>query len=354
MMERTSLHDAAGLRDFATSALCAAGLASSMAPTVAEVLVEGDLMGHDTHGLALLPAYLSALENGGMARSGQPEVLRDCPAAMLWDGCFLPGPWLLTEGFRQGVKRAHENGTFTLAIARSHHTASLVAYLRPVVEQGMVAMITVSDPTEACVLPFGGTAPLLSTNPLAWGFPGTEGAILVDVSTSTTTNGMVRRLSEQNRLFRDELLADNAGRASRDPAVRLTDPPGSILPLGGMASGHKGTGLGIVVEALTHGLSGNGRHTGPQGWQANVFLQVFDPEIFGGRSALETELGHLARNIRANKPTDPDKAVRLPGDRALNNRARHLSQGVPLIAPIYQKLEEWAVKLKIDMPVLVS
>lgn len=349
-MSIAGLYDSAALRLFAGEALMAAGLAQDLAPDVASVLVEGDLMGHDTHGLALLPAYLAALENGGMKREGRPQVINDRPAAALWDGCFLPGPWLLAEGLRLGVERARQAGTFSLSIRRSHHTASLVAYLLPVVEAGMIATITVSDPTETCVVPFGGAEPVISTNPVAWGFPGEAGAVLVDVSTSSTTNGMVKRLASDNRLFANEWLADNQGRPSRDPAVRFTDPPGSIQPLGAAASGHKGTGLGITVEALTHGLSGNGRRHEPKGWQANVFLQVLDPEVFGGRDGFEAELGHLAGRIRSSRPADPDRPVRVPGDRALKNRSERLQSGVPLSEAILAGLREWAGKLGIDTP----
>lgn len=340
--------DTGELRNFANKALVAAGLTDHLAQVVAEVLVEGDLMGHDTHGLALLPSYLTALQNAGMTTEGSPEILRDRTAAALWDGKFLPGPWLITEGFRIGIERAREAGTFSLSIQRSHHTASLVAYLRPVVEAGMVGFLAVSDPTEVCVVPFGGTRPVLSTNPIAWGFPGeTGGHILIDVSTSATTNGMVNRLHKSGERFQHNWLADNQGRATNDPAVRFGEPVGSILPLGGIESGHKGTGLGIATEGLTHALSGHGRHTAPRGWQANVFLQVIDPEAFGGRQAMESEVNHLRSTIRNTPPADPMRPVRVPGDRALQNRARQLSQGVSLADSILVGLQEWARKLNI-------
>ncbi len=345
---------AEALCGFAIDCLTARGLAPELAQKVAEILVEGDLMGHDTHGLALLPAYLAALESGGMRANGQPKVIADRPAAAVWDGDFLPGPWLLSEGFRLGIERARESGTFTLSIARSHHTASLAAYLRPVVEAGMIGMIAVSDPTESCVLPFGGTAPLLSTNPLAWGFPGQKQPVLVDISTSMTTNGMVKRRAAAGELFSEACLADAHGQPSRDPAVRFGNPPGSILPLGGMSSGHKGTALGIVAEALTHGLSGNGRGPRPKGWQSNVLLQVLDPEAFGGLGAFGAELDHLAGAIRANPPADPARPTRVPGDQALARRAERLIAGVPLAASILNGLDDCARALSLPLPLPID
>ena len=61
---------------------------------MADVLVESDLQGHDTHGLAQLALCLADVESGGTAKSGEPSIVSDRPAAMAWDGMRLPGPWL--------------------------------------------------------------------------------------------------------------------------------------------------------------------------------------------------------------------------------------------------------------------
>ena len=332
------------LVDFARAALMASGLPGQFAADVARLLVEGDLMGHSTHGLALLPAYLSALEAGGMAREGSFEVLKDKDATALWDGHFLPGPWLISQGFALGIERARRLGAFTLSIRRSHHTASLVAYLKPVTDAGLIGIVSVSDPTERCVAPAGGKGPLHSTNPIAFGLPTEDRPILVDISTSSTTNGMVKRLAGTGERFAHDWLVSAEGVAGGDPQVRFTDPPGAILPLGGMDNGHKGFGLGILTEALTHGLSGQGRVLEPRGWQANVFLQVLDPEFFSGADVLRRELSYFAESAHAVPAIDPARPVRLPGERGLALRERQLREGVALSTLITDALVPWAQK----------
>ena len=84
--------DAAALRQFGEALLVASGLADDRARDVAEVLLEGDLLGHTTHGFALLPAYLKALKDDMMEKRGEPVVVADHGAALTWDGCYLPGP----------------------------------------------------------------------------------------------------------------------------------------------------------------------------------------------------------------------------------------------------------------------
>src|SRR4051794_41930139 len=98
-------HQAADLIAFAEALLVRAGLDADKARATAEVLVEGDLLGHDTHGLGLLPAYLADLEAGKMTPTGEPETIASFPAAVTWDGRRLPGPWLVRRGRGAGGAR---------------------------------------------------------------------------------------------------------------------------------------------------------------------------------------------------------------------------------------------------------
>ncbi len=86
---------------FATALLDKAGLESDKSKVVAQILVEGDLLGHNTHGLHLLAPYLNDLEKGGMTRSGSPRVIADFPAAVTWDGMRLPGETSLRRREKQ-------------------------------------------------------------------------------------------------------------------------------------------------------------------------------------------------------------------------------------------------------------
>src|SRR5687768_4607575 len=154
---------------FATQLLDRAGLA--YAETVAEILVEADLMGHSTHGLNLLPAYLRELEADTMTRSGEPIVLNDAGAAVTWDGDYLPGPWLVTKAIDLAMQRLATHPVVTVAIRQSHHIACLAAYLKRATDRGYLMLLASSDPREKSVAPFGGIQPLYSPNPIAAGIP---------------------------------------------------------------------------------------------------------------------------------------------------------------------------------------
>lgn len=102
MAERYS---AASLVAHAAALLGAAGVDADKARTVAEILVEADLMGHDTHGLALLGPYLNELANGAMKPTGEPALVNHRPATQVWDGLRLPGPWLVVKAMEACAAR---------------------------------------------------------------------------------------------------------------------------------------------------------------------------------------------------------------------------------------------------------
>lgn len=344
------LHSSDELLRFAESLLLEAGLDISMARAVSEVLVEGDLLGHDTHGLQLLPAYLTELERGLMAKTGEPRVVAERASIATWDGERLPGPWLVREAIAWARPRAQLHGSATVVIRRSHHIACLAAYLEPAARDGLLILLMCSDPSVASVAPFGGTQAVFTPNPMAVGIPTTTEPILIDISASVTTNGLSARLKNSGQRGAHDWWLDPLGQPSDDPAVLFARPPGTILPLGGLDAGHKGYGLALAIEALTGGLGGQGRADLVDGWGANVYLQLYDPEAFGGAGAFTWQTDWIVRACHASAPRVPGQPVRLPGERALARKREQLAHGVGLQHGILSALAPWASKLHVALP----
>lgn len=335
---------------FATELLKHAGAEQEIAAVVANTLLQGDLLGHDTHGLALLPGYLKDLQAGGMTSKGRPRVLNDKPAVQLWDGMRLPGPWLIEQGMDMLIPRARELGVASLAIRRSHHIACLAVYLMRAAKEGMLMVLASSDPASASVAPFGGTQAVMTPNPIAMGFPCSRGDVLIDISASITTNGMSNRKAAAGEKFAEDWLLDAQGNPTNDPAVFAQNPPGTILPIGGLSYGHKGYGLGLMVEALTGGLAGWGRADPKEGWGATVHITLYDPDAFGGRADFLRQMDHLAGSCLHNIPRPGVSKVRLPGQAGLALRQQQLAQGVRLHPGILPALTAFADKASLVSP----
>lgn len=341
---------AAILQQFGESLLVASELAPDRARDVAEVLLESDLLGHTTHGFALLPAYLDSLKQDAMERHGEPQVVADADSSLTWDGNYLPGPWLVRRAINEACERLARHPVVTVVIKRSHHIGCLQAYLKPVTDAGLFILLTCSDPHSRTVAPHGGTAPRFSPNPLAVGIPTNGIPILIDISTSATANGLCQRLAAAGEKLPGPWLVDREGQPTNDPQVLFDGRGGSILPLGGTDLGYKGFALGLFVEALTNALGGHGRATGETRWGASVFLQLINPEHFGGREAFLRETSFLSQACLETPVAPGQPRVRLPGQAALARRAEQLEHGVELHPTIMPAMMPWAEALKVKLP----
>ena len=102
--------------------------------------------------------------------------------------------------------------------------------------------------------------------------------------------------------------------------------------------------------SLTGGLAAFGRADPKQGWGATVFVQLLDPEAFGGLAGEARQMDFIADACRRSAPRAGFSEVRLPGERALKVRAEQLRDGVKLHEGIMPQLVPWAEKLGVALP----
>jgi len=237
-----------------------------------------------------------------------------------------------------------------MAIRRSHHIGCLAALAKRAADAGFVALIFNSDPAGKRVAPYGGTEPLYTPNPFAVAYPGAPHPVLIDTCASITTTSMTRQKYAEGKPFDHPWLIDADGNPTTDPAVlEHSKPPGSLLPIGGLEYGHKGFGIGLMVEALSQGLAGYGRKEAPARWGGNTFLQVIDPQRFAGLDAFTAQTDWLSDRCRANKPIDPSRPVRVPGDSAAKGIDDASTNGIEIDDATWASIRPWAAKLEVRL-----
>lgn len=338
------------LLSFTTDLFSAAGCDGDKPKIIATALIEADLLGHTTHGLQLAAPYLREIERGTLLSTGEPEILVDRLATVTWNGRYLPGVWLTTKAVELAINRVSQTGIVAVAIQQSHHIGCLAAFLQQATDRQLLMLLTCSDPSVCSVAPYGGRRAVFTPDPLAIGIPTDGDPIMIDMSASITTNGLTNRLRAEGKPFPGNWALDADGNASNDPNVLYTNPPGTLLPTGGMDHGHKGYGLALLIESLTNGLGGLGRMQKPTVWGASVYLQVIDPEAFGGRKAFIDEMTFIAHECRTNPPIPNVSAVRLPGQHGLAHKRQSLATGLPLYPGIIEALTPLAERWGIAVP----
>lgn len=330
------------LRAHALALLEAAGLVPELAAPMADVMIRTELLGHRTHGLAMLPTYLERLAGGLIARTGEITVEADTPTTLAWQAHRLPGAYVMHRAIDALYEKLVSTPVVTATIANCSHIGSLQTYLLGPGERKLLALMMVTDPGVATVAPFGGADPVLTSNPIAAAIPTHGDPILVDQCTSLVSNAQIQ--AARGELPGDWVL-DGDGRPSRDPAVLKTDPPGTLMPVGGADFGYKGFGFGLMVEAFALALSGHGRRMPQTRGAQGVFLQLIDPAAFSGRDAFLDETTELVRRCLAARPAAGSTGVRVPGQRAIAEMRRQQRDGLEVDAAVWARIEDWTARL---------
>jgi L-lactate dehydrogenase len=294
---------------------------------------------------------LAWLEAGVTRTTGEPTVLKDRRGAFSWDAGFLPGPWVVGRAVAEAAERALDTGVAAVTLRRCSHVACLAAYLIPLLDRQLVGLMTASTPDERFVSPFGAHQAVFSNNPLAFCAPTSGAPLLFDISMAITAGGQVSRAARQGRRLPEASLKTATGAATDDPTVMSADPPGTVMPIGGLGHGHKGYALTLLTEVLTQGLGGHGRRdAGSEGEANSVFIEVMDPRAFADWSEYLAEVDYLVRACRAAAPDDPAHPVRVPGEAAWARRRQALVDGVTLYPGVLEAMLPWAGKLGVTPP----
>lgn len=341
----------ADLERFVATLFERAGLDVERAGSMARVFVGADLLGYSTHGLQRVPINLQWLQDGTTRAAGEPQVLRDRPAAFTWDADFLPGPWVVARAVAEAADRARTCGMAAATLRRCTHVACLAASLLPLLEQRLIGMLIVSTPDERFISPFGARQAVFSNNPIAFCAPTSSVPLLFDVSMAITAGGRVDRAAREGRRLPEACLKTADGTPTDDPTVMSAEPPGTVMPIGGIGHGHKGYALTLLTETLSQALSGHGRSGAAGEGEANsVYLQVMDPLAFSDWSDYLREVDYLLDVCRAAAPDDPQQPVRVPGEGAWRRREAALAGGLSLYPGIFDALQPWAERFGVAPP----
>ena len=322
-----------------TSAFQSKGLDFEKAESTSRILLEGELLGHTTHGLALVKPYLDELQSGQIEKLGSYEMINSTATTETWNGRYLPGIWLTEKAIEKASEIAKKDGIGTVVIQKSHHIACLAAFLEKTARQNLMVIIACSDPRNKTVAPFGGKIPVYSPNPLALGIPTETDPVLIDVSMSTTANAVVNRAVKNNEKLGGEWLLQSDGTTTNDPQTFFENPASTLLPLGGMDLGYKGFALGIMIEAMTSALGGHGRNDNPERWGASVFVQVIDPSKFSGENYFLKEMEFFKNQCLASTPLNAKNLVRMPGEKGLKRKKWNLENGLLISDELLNLLE---------------
>ncbi|QDU79443.1 putative oxidoreductase YbiC [Polystyrenella longa] len=340
------------LQQITSRLLLAAGADEEEATTVSRSLVEANLYGHDSHGVMRLPFYIDRMQQGILKQGSRLQILNETPSAILADGGWGFGQVVARDLVNRLIKKAETVGVASGSLKQSAHIGRLGEYAEMATEAGMIALICANNHGAIQrVAPVGGKRPRLGTNPLCIGVPGGEhGAFVLDFGTSATAEGKVRVKKIAGEQIPDGWILDSNGEPTNDPNKLYEDPPGSILPMGGLQA-YKGFGLAFMIEMIASGLAGApcAQPDAPSPLGNAAWFLVISPEKMAGSDHLVQEVRQLEEYVRSVPKIDGVDKITLPGDPERRIHAERKANGIPIDDGNWKAMLDLAEKLNVKI-----
>jgi ureidoglycolate dehydrogenase (NAD+) len=340
-------HDELGR--FIRDALTAAGARQDDAAVVAQGLVWANLRGGDGHGVSRLPRYLQMIAGGEIDVNARPRLVHDHPATFMIECDHGFGPVAAMQAAALAVERAKKLGICFGLVRQTTHTGAIGRYAQWIAERGCAAVLMGAGPTLMAY--HGARVASLGTSPIAIAVPSGNGPIVLDMATSTISNGKIL----QGRNTGTPLPAGTVLTGQGEPTTDARQAE-ILLPLGGP----KGSGLGLMFEmlaSLTAGAPIQARTLGPEKRTrntGNTAMFVIDIAAFRPLGEFTSDADTLAALIKALPRQAGFDEITLPGERSTRIEVLRRKSGIPIAPKLWEELEAIARKQSIKMPALLS
>jgi LDH2 family malate/lactate/ureidoglycolate dehydrogenase len=341
------------------------GMSELHAATTAEMMVETDLRGVDSHGISMLPTYDREFRSGRLNMRPVFKTVREGPATELIDADASLGHPVAVHAMHRAVDKCRDMGVAVVSVFNSHHFGAAGCYSRIAAERGMIGMVT-SATRGVSMVPTFAAEPVMGTNPLAFAAPAKRNPpFQLDMATTTVAAGKVKVHQLNHRPLPPGWVVDGNGQSITDPeeAFRCVfeRPDGGITPLGGTRElgGHKGYGLAVLVHILGGTLAGasfspirNRTQRPSDPHNIGHFFLAIDPRAFRGDGAFEEDLDQVIDVLHQARRADPAQPVLVAGDPEMATRRERLQRGVPIPDDLMDQLR--AVAKSAAVPFLLE
>src|SRR5499433_272871 len=326
---------AAALATFIKRAFEAAGLRSEDADVVANLMVEADLRGSDTHGVIRLPLYLRRLKAGGVKARPDIRIVRERPAAALVDGDNGIGHLVMRFAALTAIEKAKGAGVAWVGARMSNHAGPAALYAMMPLTHDMIGLYLAVGSNNH-LPPWGSTENLLGTNPIAIAVPAEEETpIVLDMAPTVAAFGKVRLKMQRGEEMPVGWMIGRDGKPLTDPKRA---EQGLLLPIGD----YKGYGLSLMAGLLAGTLNqaAFGRDVvdfvKEQGKAANTghAIVAVSVEAFAPVAAFKRQVDAAIRAMRGAQRLPGVERIWLPGEQSHLKRQDRAKNGIPVPKPL--------------------
>jgi uncharacterized oxidoreductase len=322
----------------------AAGSGDREAALTADHLVGANLAGHDSHGVGMIPRYVSALLAGELQLNQAVSIASDGGTLLTVDAKHGMGSSVAFQAMEIAIERAGKHGVCVLGLKNAHHIARVGHWAEQAMASGFASVhFTNALASAPMVAPYGGAQARFLTNPFTVGIPrpGAE-PILLDFATSAIAYGKARVAYNRKEKVPPGCLIDARGQPTEDPAVMFDRQEGRLGALVPFAA-HKGYALAMVCELLGAALIGAptarpGNMDVQHAIWNNMLAIVFDPARLGAGDAFEREARAFIEWVQSAPLSGVIDKILVPGDPERRSR-KERAAAVPIDSETLAQLD---------------
>ena len=360
MKETGIVVDAQALTSFCVKVFEEMGVSPEDAQITADVLVQANLRGIDSHGVARLARYVNGLRDGVMVSQPEEKVVVETPTTITLDAGAGLGQPVSHRAMTQAIQKAKDYGCGFATVRNSNHYGIAGYYAMMALEHDMIGISTTN--AAVLVVPTFSRNSMYGTNPIALAVPaGEERSFVMDMATSTVPRGKLEVYHRQEKPIPLGWATDETGRPTGDTGRVLDNfvkrAGGGLLPLGGAGeefSGYKGYGMGLMVEILSAVLPGAAfltavypKDASGKALPANIghFFGAWRVDAFRPAADFAQDMDQLIRELKGGDLAEGADRIYVHGEKEFEEADRRAQQGIPLGSKVEASLRQIASDL---------
>jgi LDH2 family malate/lactate/ureidoglycolate dehydrogenase len=331
--------DTVQTRRFCEALFQSYGFAGDESRIIADVLLRADLYGIESHGVQRLIRYHHEIRSGLVDAGARPETAHETGISAVVDARKAMGQLAAFRGMELAIQKARASGCGMVTVRNSNHFGIAGYYSGMAAEADMLGVCMTNS--EAIGVPTFGRQAMIGTNPIAVAMPADPVPFLFDAATTVVPRGKLEVYNKNGAPLPDQWALDAEGKPSADAASVLHNIihklGGGIAPLGGageLYGGHKGYGLGLIVDLCTAVVSGGltSNHVNVRPGLNGIchFCMAVDYGIFGGKAAIKARLSDFLRELRESRKAEGQERIYTHGEKEAETMAARVNGRIPV------------------------
>ena len=344
----TISHDV--LREFVYDIYRGAGGTEEDARIVSDHVVDSNLAGHDSHGVINALNYIGGMAGGPAV--DKIEIVRQSGAATVINANGALGMVVARKAMEMAVEKAESCTIGAVGLHRCGHAGRMGEYPPIAARAGMIGIVLLNGGGRF-MHPHGGTSRRLPPNPIAISVPRQGGEpLLLDMTLSVVAGGKLLVQTARGESIPEGWMIDAEGKPLTDPnAFRERPQDTAVMPLGGFQFGHKGFGLGVMIDAIAGGLSWAGcSREQPTRGASGIVMFAIKIEDFIDLADYEQEIAYLVEWVKSSARLPGIDEIYMPGEFEERSREKRLREGIPIEEPTWNRLVEAAERFNVEVP----